>query len=223
MSNFPIGRLSRVPLEMPNRRFTQPVTYNQLTFPTELPVSLDLVKQQLRITDTSEDEFLTLLVNAAREFFQTMTGRILITTEFETFRSFFEQSIELRRSKLVDLIAFQYLDIEDILITMPDIFYVNKEAVYSRIIIPDISLFPNDKADNIQSVRVDFTAGFGTTSDDIPFDIQMALLNHVAQMYANRGDCSTCDASSALPANATLIYNKYKIVSLYGGSYRGGI
>ncbi len=217
------GNFNSTSLLMPNKRFTQVTTYNQLSFPTELPVSLELVKEQLRITNTSDDTFLTLLINSVREFFQSKTGRILITTEFETFWSFFTQAFEIRRSKLVELLDFQYLNVDDVLVDMPDIFYTNKESEYSRLIVRDVGLFPNDKADNIQSVRANFTAGFGVTSVSIPADIQMALMNHVAQLYTNRGDCSTCEVSSAVPANAQLIYNKYTIVSLYGGSYRGGI
>ncbi len=216
-------RRSSVSLEMPNKRLKQITTYNQLTFPTELPVSLDLVKQQLRIQNTADDELLTVYINSASEFFEAYTGRILITKEFETFRSFFETSIELRRSRLQELIEFQYFNTENILVDVPDIFYLNVEKTYSRIIIDNFLAVPNDARDNIQTIRAVFSAGYGDTSDDVPQDIQMALMNHVAALYANRGDCSDCNGGNGIPVNALLIYNKYLIISLYGGGFREGV
>lgn len=221
---FPIGRFSGVPLEMPNRRLTQPTTYDILTAPTSLPVTLTQVKTQLVITNNLQDEFLILLIETARDCFESITGRILINTEFRTFRSFITQSYELRKSKLQTLNAFQFLNEENVWTDFDaDLFYVTFENTYSRIIIPEINLIPVDKIDTIQSIRVDFVAGFGDTDVDVPSDIKMGLLNHIAQMYANRGDCSTCDTSGAIPATAKLIYNKYKILSLFGANYREGV
>ena len=95
-----------VPMPYPNYRLTQPITYTALTFPTELAVPLDYVKEHIRVTDTSEDSYITSLIKTAMQMFESYTGRILINTQFETFRSFFSNSIELRRSKLQTLDIF---------------------------------------------------------------------------------------------------------------------
>jgi len=225
---FLYGQGNGIPLVTPNVRFTQPITYEKISLPLELPVSLELVKEQLVIdsSDTSQDSFLTLMIESARDYFEEFTGRILINTEFETYRTYFTSSYELRRSKLVSLNSFQYLNTEGVWDDIDSsIYYITKESTYSRIITNDISLFPDDKADNLQSVKITFTAGYGLTDVSIPSDIKIGLLNHIAQLYANRGDCSTCDTSTsaALPANARSIYNKYRILSFYGAGYREGV
>ena len=209
--------------ETPNRRFSQPDTYVVLTPPASLPITLEQAKEQLNIviTDISFDAILTLYIEAVRTYFESLTGRILINTQFRTFFTNLVQSYELRRSKLVSLDSFQYLDLDDVFVDFnSNVFYTTDEADYSRIILERRENFPNDKKDQFQSIRADFTSGFGIDDTFIPSDIKIALLNHVANMFANRGDCS-CTAKTMLPLNAKLTYNQYKVMSLYGGTYRG--
>lgn len=212
------------PITQPNRRLSKTYTYDVVTPPTELPISLALVKQHLRLdpTDTSQDDYLTLLIKSSSGFFEKYTNRILINTQFETFFDYFVRSFELARSKLVSLDSFTYLVGGVQTAVVPAIYYNTFERNYSRIIINEWSDFPTNKDDQFQSIQVQFTAGFGATSDDMPDDIQLALLNHVAAMYESRGDCDLCDCSNlqALPVATRNTYNQYQIATLYGNTYR---
>jgi hypothetical protein len=65
----------------------------------------------------------------------------------------------------------------------------------------------------------DETATGNITANKIPEDLKMAMLNHIAEVYSNRGDCnagnkSACDCGSAMniPASTALIYKSYKII-----------
>jgi len=211
----------------PNVRDSQPETYTVITTPTTTPITLDQVKEQLRLdtSDTSEDTYLTTLIEASRDCFESFTGRILIDTQFRTFFNLFRQSFELRKSKLESLDAFEYSVDSTFIAVESSIYYATQESIYSRIIISEEDSIPTDKDDSFQSIRVDFTAGYGTSEDDIPSDIQMGLLQQVTDLYANRGDCSSCDCSNmgGWPAYSAMIYRKYKIKSLYGASFRGGV
>jgi len=213
------------PLFMPNRRFSKVYTYDVLTPPAELPVSLALVKEHLRLdsADTSQDAYLTLLINASRQFFEKFTNRILINTQFRTFFDCFQQSFELARSRLVTLDAYEYLVDGTFTAVDPSIFYATFERNYSRVIIEEVDNFPTDKDDRFQSIRIDLTSGFGAADTDIPSDIQIGLLNQIASLYENRGDCGACDCSdiSNLPVATQNVYRQYRIETVYGQPYRG--
>lgn len=214
-----------VPLITPNVRQTQVYTYRVTTPPAALPISLALVKGHLRLdlTDASQDAYLTLLIETARDFFEKFTGRTLINTSYQTFFDCFRQSFELARSKLQSLDTFDYLvDGSPVAVPLAS-FYTTSEDIYSRIIFPDVEDFPSNKDDRYQSIFVGFTAGYGASDAAIPSDIKLALLNHVAALYENRGDCSDCDCSdiSNLPVATQNTYRQYDIITLYGSPFRG--
>lgn len=223
------GGTGNVGVPTPNRRQSQPFTYIAQTTPSTLPVTLEEAKQQLNIltTDTTHDASLTLMIEAARDAFQKYTNRILINTQFLTYFDYFVQVFELRRSKLVSIETFQYLNTSlDWTDFDSSIYYVTDEEGYSRIIIDDPTTFPSDKADRVQSVKVVFTAGYGESETDIPTEIRLALLTHVAYLFNDRGDCSCDEGSmsswmSSLPTTVRRVYNNYRISQLYGSSYRG--
>lgn len=222
MSDF--GFYTSPPISAPNLRFPQIDTYNVLTPPEELPITLLEVKEQLRLDpdDTSQDSYLTLLIEAARDYFECETNRILISTQFELLYSLFTQSKELRRSRINTLNAFQY-KVDGVFTDVdPTTYYSTFESNYSLVIIPDILDLPTDKDDVFQSIRIDFNAGYGIDSSFVPADIRMTLLEQVTWLYENRGDCNTCDMCSSLSAFANSVYKKYRIITLYGASYRGG-
>lgn len=214
-----------VPLITPNVRQTQVYTYAVTTPPAALPISLALVKEHLRLdpSDTSQDAYLTLLIEAARDFFEKFTGRTLINTSFKTFFDCFRQSFELAQSRFQSLDGFNYL-VEGTPTVVPvTSFYVTAEDIYSRIVFPFLDDLPTNKDDEYQSIIVDLTAGYGTSDTAIPSDIKLALLNHVAALYENRGDCGACDCSDInnLPVATQNTYRQYDIVTLYGSPFRG--
>ena len=209
----------------PNKHLTQPTTYNVLTSSEELAISLTITKQHLglNLDSTDQDDYLTLLIRSAMSFFENYTGRILINTEFQTYFTYINQVYELKRSKLQSLSFFQYADEDSVWVDFDtSYYYLTYEQDYSRIILDLNQTFPT-KLDRFQTVSVGFVAGYGDTDSSIPAIVKLGLLQHVGNLYSNRGDCSSGCADSNVPANAMNIYKQYKIFDLYGGSYRGGL
>src|SRR6056297_1008518 len=92
-----------------NVKYKRAFTYNVTTAPAALPVSLETVKAFLKISGTAEDTILTLLIEAARDYAEKYTNRILINTTFTTFRDDFNDNFLLRKSKLQSITSFEYL------------------------------------------------------------------------------------------------------------------
>lgn len=201
--------------------------YKVITPPSSLPVTLLLVKQYLRldITDTVEDEILTLFIETAISLFEKFTHRILLQTEFKTFRDqFYSVQFDLLRSPFVSLTSFEY-KVSGLLTTVPaDLYYLTDENFYSRIILQRDQVWPTDIDIEKQAIEIVFKSGIGDVGNVIPKDITTALLQTVANLYENRGDCNSSTLEKEmLPRNVIAIYNKYRILNVVAPNYRESI
>lgn len=177
-----------------------------------LPVALSDVKNFLRITDTSDDSLLTILIHTAADLFEGFTHRTLINTTFTAYIDDFpvENYIELRRSKLVSVTSVKYY-IDAVLTTLDSAeYYTTNSDDYSRIHMVDDDSFPTTDTDRVQTVQVEFVAGYGASDLDIPYSIKSALMSHIAWLYENRGSSSDC--SGNIPEHVKRSYMKYKII-----------
>ncbi len=195
--------------------------YNVTVAPVNLPVSLDDVKEHLRLdpTDTSQDAYLTLLIKTATSFAEKYTRRTFIDTTFETFLSCFCCCIELRRSKVTSIVSFEYLESGVLTAVDADIYYLTDENAYAHILLEDGSTYPTPDV-NAQAVKIVFVAGYGPDDTDIPDELKLALLNHIASLYENRGDCSPANATSkcmGIPSTSKLIYDQFRIEDIGNG------
>ena len=186
--------------------------YIVITPPTEPAIELDVLKSWLRLdpSDCSEDKILNLLVKQAVSCFEAVSRRTLMNTGFKTFRTCWYQFYELRKSKLVTIDDATYNDTDQInQIIDPSNYYNDFEDAYSRLIFNKAFTFP-ETSDRKDSIEIKFTAGLAATTEDVPADIQMALMEHVTFFYENRGDC-TCNDEASTPAAAMKVYLSYKI------------
>lgn len=186
--------------------------YVIVTPPTEDPLTLDILKSWLRLdpSDSSEDAILCLLMKQAVSCFETVSRRTLMNTGFQTFRTCWFQFYELRRSKLVSIDDVTYNDENQVnQLIDPSNYYSNSENAYSKLIFTNTFDYPV-KSSQADSIQIKFTAGLAATTEDVPADIQMALMEHITFLYENRGDCA-CDDMSSVPASAMKTYLSYKI------------
>jgi len=196
--------------------------YKVISNPTELFVTLAQVKKHLHLdeSDASQDDYLTLLIKAATTFGEKYARRIFIATNFRTYRDCFLSKIELRKSPLYELISFEYLKDGVWETVSSDLYYITDEIDYSKILLKNDKSYPDDIDDRIQAVKIEFTAGIsddvGTIYDSIKSDLIIAVLNHVATIYENRGDCDVASLESNLPNTSKIIYMQYKLLDIIG-------
>ena len=184
------------------------------------PVTLAEVKAHLRIdpADTSQDDELTLFINAATKFGEKYTGREFINKTFRTFRDCFDPcGFEIRRSRLQSVIDIKYLDSDSVQQTVDSSGYFNTFSNdFAEIKLNPAQQWPSDVLDRVQAIEIEFVAGYGATSADVPDSIRSALLNHIGALYANRGDCDdgTCDCAGTLPSESKGIYDICRIIDI---------
>jgi uncharacterized phiE125 gp8 family phage protein len=100
------------------------------------------------------------------------------------------------------------------------LYYITDETGFSRIALKDGEEYPTDIDERMQAIKIEFTAGYGTTGADVPADLRLALLEHITKSYENRGDCdadiSTDIIEAFLPQEVRGIYEMYRIQDLVG-------
>jgi uncharacterized phiE125 gp8 family phage protein len=188
--------------------------------PAELPLTLEEVEAHLRIPADSEDTYITFLINTVRYFFENYTNRTLINTTYKGFLDAFsgeyydcdcdESGTLIRKSKVSSITSIKYYT-DDVLTVWADTnYYLTDSNTYPKVLLTEDGAYPTSTDDIEQAIEIIFVAGYGATNANIPIDIKMALLNHIAFLYENRGDCGG-DGTCQLPCASKTIYDQYRI------------
>ena len=130
-------------------------------------------------------------------------------------RDFFAPAIELRRSPFSSLVTFKYSVDGSFVDVDSSLYYVLIEQDYSRIILKENESYPQNGDDILNMIEIVFFAGYGNPFPTPKYsDIQIAILNHIAALYENRGDCDTASIAKTLPATSRSIYDSYRIIEI---------
>lgn len=210
--------------------YQPPIDYLLVTGTSTLAVSLTNVKEWLKIPSslTVDNNLITALILAATGYFEKITGRDLITKTYKCYLDNFppidglyyytgvssllpqykDNGIYLKKSPLGSVTSIKYY-VDGVQITWdPSNYYTTVNTDYSAIYLVDNKQFPQDLDIRKQCVEITFTAGYGASDTNVPYDIQQALMRFISFLYDNRGDCSDAAKQNA----AVLYFTPFKIV-----------
>ena len=188
----------------------------ELQAPAVEPVTLTDAKRHLRIEDSDSDQDLDRKIRAARRQVEGFLGRQLIQAKYTLFLDRFSKEIELPFPPLVSIDQIRYVD----------------EAGATQTLNPPFTIFATDinvepgllylaydqtlPSTRIQrnAVEIDFTCGYGASTDDVPEDIRLAIM-HLAWHYDDiRGAAIT---EGGQPAKVPFAYEdllwKYRMIA----------
>lgn len=171
------------------------------TEPAAEPLSLDELKLQCRVSGTDEDALLAIYIAAARRHAEAETGRSLITRTLEQVLDAFPTggAVELGRPPVLSIASVQYVPAGgSALVTLDPAAYVLDSVSGPGWVLPVSGTWPAT-ADLANSVRVQFTAGYGATAASVPADIRAWLLLTAAMLYEQRTAVDTTGRATALP------------------------
>ncbi len=200
--------------------------YVLVTGPAATPISLTDVKTFLKLdlTDTSEDTILTMMIEAAVDYCEKYTKRDLITKTYTTYRECFKTNMEIRRSKLQSIVSISYYDNLDVLQTVSSSVYdFSNDTDFSSVVLKYNQSWPLEVSSRPHPVIIQFTAGYGSSSSSVPSMLRQALLQIVAALYTNRGDCTEavgCSCAKLAPGSAMAIIEAYRINDISGHTTR---
>ena len=194
--------------------------YELITDNDEFALSIDEINNHLKtdFASISSDPYLKILVKAIEDFGENFTKRAFTQKTYRSYRDFWAPTFLLERSPFVEIDSVKFSDENNVEQTVANSnYYTNFSAFYTNLIFENAFNFPT-LSDRVQSIRVDFIAGYGVDNEDIPEDLKMAMLNHLAELYSNRGDCgikATADFMlKNLPDSSRLLYSTYIITEI---------
>jgi uncharacterized phiE125 gp8 family phage protein len=161
------------------------MTLRLITPPTVEPVSLETVKQHLRIDTTAEDGLLDLYIAAARERAEGLSRRALIQQTLEAVYDEWPHNnyvLAVPRPPLLSVTSIKYYDDENVEHTWTD-YIVDTRSEPGKIIFNSL---PGDSLLESGGVVVRFVAGYGDAPAEVPGTIRQAILMTVGHWYENR-------------------------------------
>jgi uncharacterized phiE125 gp8 family phage protein len=188
----------------------------QLTSPSTTPVSIEEVKNHLRITSSDEDGLIEFYINAATQIVEAKTRRALITRTFRYEQEEFCTEMELPVAPLVSVQTVRYYDTSGVLTTWADTnYFVDTARILGVVKISPTASIPSVQVGSPNAVQINFTAGHGTTADSVPQGLRFVVMLLAGHYFLNRAPVIV-GGGSAMEIPATLEYavDAYKIMSL---------
>jgi len=169
-----------------------------LTPPAVEPVTLDGAKAHLKVDTSADDALITDLIAAARARAEWHLGRALITQGWMLWLDAWPAVIEVPLPPLQAVTSITAYALNDAATVLdPATWQVDASSAPARIALKANAAPPvNLRA--LNAVAVEFTAGYGNAAGDVPAPIREAILQMIADAYANRGDAKVEVSSAAL-------------------------
>jgi len=162
------------------------------TPPANEPLGVQEVKTYLRVddvTDTSEDNYLSALITAAREYCETFQNRAYITQTWQmSFDHWPSGVIELPRGNLKTLQSVSYKNSVGIVTTLTETqqYVVSTRGVLGRLSPPYAQPWPPFVPFPLDAIVIEFTCGYGDTAETVPQKVKQAMKLLISHWYENR-------------------------------------
>lgn len=178
------------------------MTVTRTAQPAIEPVTLAEAKLHLRVDHDAEDSLITGLISAARTDCENRLQRTLITTSWRlTLPGFpfldyqrlcdpeptlLANAIRLGVGDVQTVSSVSYLDSDGIQRTLQPAAYQLQSWAGQWMLAPAHGASWPSTQSSLQSVTVDYVAGFGATKESVPAPIRSWILLAVGDLYSQR-------------------------------------
>jgi uncharacterized phiE125 gp8 family phage protein len=149
------------------------------TTPSIEPVTVSQVKDDDRYDDDSFDSTrIPDYIQSSREYVEKYLRRALITTTFEITYPDFCNEFELPKGSLQSVTSIKYYDTDGVHQTLDSSYYqVDTYGIVGRIKEAYGQSFPSVRPDVYNGVIIEYIAGYGDASADVPAPIRRAIIS----------------------------------------------
>ena len=181
------------------------------TPPLNTPVSVAELRDYGRVDDDNDGDILQRNIETAASICENQTGRSLITKTF-TVHSYQSEGIEIIHLPLIDVIEIRDIRVGSLGETVfktfdvaggASEFYTIDRSEITPLLNISSSIFDQD-----QVFQIDYTAGYGPDSADVPPDLREAVLGVALNLYENRGKMAM--GMSVVPPDMMKLLQKYR-------------
>lgn len=161
-----------------------------VTGPQQEPVSLDDIKNHLRVDITNDDELIMAYMLAARESIEAISNHRLVDQTWDIWMDAFPGSVVYRMPRsltpLQSVTHVKYWTAADVETTFDSSNYVvDTYAKQGQIILQSTAAWPGDVLREVNGVNIRVVVGFGDDAD-VPERYKQAIKLLVGHWYENR-------------------------------------
>jgi len=200
------------------------------TEPTAEPLSLQEVKEYLRVDDATDERVVQPMIVAARQFAENHMNRAImqqtitlyVDTAMDTENplwegmrtapdiNYYKNYVVLPKGPVQSVTSVKTYDDSDTATTMAaSKYYVDTAREPSRVVLRTGETFPTALR-VANAIEVIYVAGY-TNAYTVPEPIRLGMLQHIAYMYEHRGDMYEAQGAP------TLMKNLYAPYVVHGG------
>ena len=210
------------------------------TEPAQEPVTLQEVKEYLRVEDSTDERTIRPLIESARRYAEEYLGRALVSTTFQQFYdsldemedplfegvrqgpylNYYKNHLVLAKGPVISVTHVKTFDDSDTSTTMASSkYYLDNAREPARIVLRTGETFPTALR-VANAIEVQYVAGYSSIYS-IPEPIRLGILQHIAQLYEHRGDMY--EAKNPYPSMLKTLYAPYIIHKGLGSSSFMGV
>ncbi len=178
--------------------------------PGAVPLTLDEVKGHLRITHTTQDDYLSLLLEAGVDFAEEVTRRTFINRPVEALYAGFpccNDFLVLPGYPVNDVTEVKYLDVNGEEQELDSATYRVIAGDRGKLLLAFNQEWPSIAYNQYGPVTVTFVAGYGAAATSVPARVKLTLLQLIADAYEHT------EAQSEISLSAN-IFNRDLLASL---------
>jgi uncharacterized phiE125 gp8 family phage protein len=181
------------------------------------PVSLETAKDHLRVTHNDEDDYISLLITAARKHVEDFTGRALITQTWDQWFDRFPYGGDAEsvvKSPIQSVTSVTYVDINGATQTLStSVYVVDTDSNPALFYLAYNQTWPTFREQR-KAIKIRFVAGYGDTEASVPAPITQAVMHLVAHMYENREPVSVGNTVTQIPFSVEALLTPYRVAYL---------
>jgi len=160
------------------------------TEPLVEPVTLEEMKLHLRVDCTADDDLITALIVAARQWCEDYEHRAYITQTITATLDYLPNTIILPKPRLQSVTSITYTDTGEDTQTLDSSLYdVDIIREPGKVVRAYSASYPSVLNTN-NSVTVIYIAGYGDAATDVPAKTKSAIKLLCAHLYDNRSATS---------------------------------
>ena len=174
------------------------MTVTIISPPLTQPVTLNQIKQHLRLDHTSDDDYLTELTGAATAHIEAHIGHCLINRTLRQYVDVLpsERTISVKAWPVSEILSITGYDTDG----EPDVLPANAYTLKNLNGIAQVEIGNEASFENfINGLEIDFVSGHGDSSLDVPSNIIRAILVLIAHWYEFRGTLPAGDETALIP------------------------
>ena len=192
----------------------KPASFSRVSDPETEPVTLDEVKVHLRLDSDLDDDYLSSLIKAAREWAEDFTGRVFIT---QTWRAKYgswpsDRVFVLPAPPVQSVESITYVDADDADIEVDsDLYNLELNQTPALVQMTQAAGAPTLSRNRVSSIVVELTCGYGDEAVTTPERVKSAMKLTIAHWYFNRVSVNVGNIVNKVPLSAEALLTQLRI------------